>query len=175
MPTHKPLISSSANGVSITRSGPKRSCKPSVARNTPPLTPTSSPRTRTLMSSCMARASAKLMASTSVTSGMGCALELVALGPIYIRKPGVEVVKHRVRCTWGICQVVLHRRLDALLAWGAELPLLELAPRPLCDKVGPQARDRFLLPMLLHLRWRAIAGRIARRRMIAKPIGKGFD
>ena len=33
-----------ASGVSITRSAPKRFCKPSVARKTPPFTPTSSPK-----------------------------------------------------------------------------------------------------------------------------------
>ena len=71
MPTHKPLISNSDRGVSITRWGPKRCCRPAVARKTPPLMPTSSPNTTTLGSSSIARARAKVTASTRVTSGMG--------------------------------------------------------------------------------------------------------
>src|SRR6266581_4252286 len=70
MPTQSPLIRSSASGVSNTRSGPKRCCSPTVARKTPPLTPTSSPNTTTLGSSSIARASAILTASTSVISGI---------------------------------------------------------------------------------------------------------
>ena len=97
MPTHRPLISSSASGVSITRSGPKRFCRPTVARKTPPLTPTSSPSTTTFGSSCMARASARLTASTSVTSAMGGTLQLVALGGVDVRQLGVEVIEHGLR------------------------------------------------------------------------------
>src|SRR6266404_7268095 len=48
----------------------KRGCNPTVARKTPPLTPTSSPNTTTFRSSSIARARARLMASTSVTSGI---------------------------------------------------------------------------------------------------------
>ncbi|MNR01068.1 hypothetical protein D3C85_1168620 [compost metagenome] len=47
MPTATPAISPSASGVSITRLKPNLSRRPTVARNTPPLTPTSSPSTTT--------------------------------------------------------------------------------------------------------------------------------
>merc|ERR1712096_12330 len=40
----------SARGVSKTRASPNSFCRPSVARNTPPFTPTSSPKTRTFSS-----------------------------------------------------------------------------------------------------------------------------
>ena len=38
-PTAEPTMTASASGMSTTRSEPKRSCRPSVARKTPPLTP----------------------------------------------------------------------------------------------------------------------------------------
>jgi hypothetical protein len=47
MPTVKPAIVVSSSGVSSTRSLPKVCDRPAVARNTPPLTPTSSPSTTT--------------------------------------------------------------------------------------------------------------------------------
>ena len=43
-PIATPTMEDSASGVSMTRSGPNSSMKPSVTRNTPPRTPTSSPR-----------------------------------------------------------------------------------------------------------------------------------
>src|SRR6266540_6834760 len=46
-PTATPTIDDSASGVSMMRSGPNSSMNPSVARNTPPRTPTSSPSTIT--------------------------------------------------------------------------------------------------------------------------------
>ncbi len=66
MPMDMPAIMDSASGVSITRSGPKRCCSPAVARNTPPFTPTSSPRTMTLSSCSISQASAMVTASMSV-------------------------------------------------------------------------------------------------------------
>src|SRR3984893_4479273 len=47
IPMAAPMIPASASGVSITRSGPNSSIKPSVARKTPPNLPTSSPSTTT--------------------------------------------------------------------------------------------------------------------------------
>src|SRR5215472_5319906 len=46
-PMATPTIADSASGVSRTRASPKRAYRPSVAPKTPPLRPTSSPRTRT--------------------------------------------------------------------------------------------------------------------------------
>jgi hypothetical protein len=42
-PMATPTIADSASGVSMTRISPNSCCRPSVALNTPPLTPTSSP------------------------------------------------------------------------------------------------------------------------------------
>src|SRR6266566_5679410 len=175
MPTQAPLISSSDSGVSITRSGPKRCCRPTVARNTPPFTPTSSPSTITFGSSCIARASARLTASTSVDSVMGDPLQLVALGSVDLGKFGIEVIEHRLWCSRPYRQVPFHCRVDALLALTDELFLLRLAPYPLADEIRAQPRDRFLLPMPLNLFGRPIAPRVIRGRMVAEPVGDRLD
>src|SRR5438093_4209976 len=167
MPTHNPLISSSASGVSITRSPPKRCCSPAVARNTPPFTPTSSPSTTTSGSSCMARASARLTASTSVASGIGG--KLPALRGIDLRQLRIEMIEHRLRIARWRRQIALDRGLDALLAFGDEFFLLRLAPGLAAHEMGPQPRDRLLLPARLDLLGRAIAGGVVRRRVVAEP------
>src|SRR5262245_61505304 len=138
IPTHSPLISSSESGVSITRSGPKRCCSPTVARKTPPLTPTSSPRTTTFESSCMARASAMLMASTKVTSGMRRAFDFIALGDIGLRQLGVEVVEHGFRPARPYCQIALNRCVDLALTLGGKLFLLGFAPGIASDEMSAE-------------------------------------
>ena len=50
MPTVRPAMVVSSSGVSRMRSVPKVADRPAVARNTPPLTPTSSPSTTTELS-----------------------------------------------------------------------------------------------------------------------------
>src|SRR5215204_3500528 len=174
MPTHSPLIKSSASGVSITRSGPKRCCRATVARNTPPLTPTSCPSTTTLGSSSRARARARLTASTSVISGIGCP-HLLALGHADAGQHGIEMVEHRLRRTQSGCQITLDRRLDALLALGGERFLLRLAPGVLADQVGAHPGDRLLLPARLNLLGRAITRCIIRSRVVGKPIRQRLD
>ena len=57
-----PTIIDSVSGVSITRSSPKASCRPAVARNTPPNLPTSSPSSTTRSSARIARCRASLTA-----------------------------------------------------------------------------------------------------------------
>src|SRR6185312_9639671 len=96
MPTAMPAISPSASGVSATRSGPKRFCRPAVARNTPPFRPTSSPSTTTRSSVSMARASARLIDSTSVMfdMGLGLVVELLYLLLVLLRQPRVQVLEH---------------------------------------------------------------------------------
>src|SRR5262245_39812229 len=70
MPTAVPTMPFSASGVSSTRSSPNSACKPSVARNTPPALPTSSPITRTRGFSRSATASPSRTACTIVISAM---------------------------------------------------------------------------------------------------------
>src|SRR5258708_23755347 len=175
MPTQTALIKSSDSGMSITRSGPKRCCRETVARNTPPFTPTSSPSTITLGSSCIARASARLTASTSVDSGMGAPIQLVALGGVGPGKFRIKVIEHRLRRTWPDCQVPFRRRVDLLLTLAHELFLLRLAPCPLADEIRTQPCNRLLLPAPLNLLGRAIAPRVIRGGVVAEPVGHRLD
>src|SRR6516164_4034895 len=170
MPTHSPLINSSASGVSITRSAPNRCCNPTVARKTPPFTPTSSPSTTTLTSSSMARASARLTASTNVTSGIGASAELRPLTSIGSREFGVEMVEHRLWRARRGRQIALDRCLDLLLAVGRELLLLRLAPRLLTDEIGAHPRDRLFLPARLVLRVRTVTRRFIGVRVVAAAV-----
>src|SRR6516225_2064966 len=179
IPTHRPLIRSSASGVSMTRSAPKRCCSPAVARKTPPLMPTSSPSTTTFGSSSMARASARLMASTSVISATfgspAGPLELLALAGIDRGKLGIEVVEHRLgRPRWRR-QIALHCRLDALMAFGDQLLLVRLAPCLLSNEIRPQARDGLLLPARLDLLRRTVTAGIIGSGVVAQPIGQRLD
>src|SRR5215831_12666481 len=171
IPTQAPLISSSDSGGSITRSAPTRCCSPTVARNTPPFTPTSSPSTITFGSSRIARASARLTASTNVDSGMGPTLQLVTLGSVELGKFGIEVIEHRLWRPWLHRQVPFHRGVNALLTLPCQLFLLRLAPRSLAHEVGAQSRDRLLLPTPLDLFGRAIASRVICGGVIAEPVG----
>src|SRR6266508_2131494 len=174
IPTHSPLINSSESGVSTTRSGPNRCCSPTVARKTPPLTPTSSPSTTTLASSCMTRASARLTASTNVASGIS-ASQLLALAGIASRELGVEMVEHRLRGPRRGRQIALDSLLDALLALGGKLLFLRLAPCLPGHEIRAQARDRLLLPAGLDLLRRAVTRGVIGGRVVAEPVGHGLD
>src|SRR6266702_1543905 len=158
MPTQSPLMRSSASGVSRTRSDPKRFCKPTGARKTPPSTPTSSPRTGTPGSSSIARASARLTASTKVTSGIVLSREFPALHGIGLGQIGIQVIEDGFGSTRLHCQIAFDRRFDALMALGGKLVLVRFGPHFLANnKMGPQARYRFFLPMSLYFVGRAIA------------------
>src|SRR6516162_654640 len=169
MPTQSPPIKASDNGVSKTRSPPKRRCKPAVARKTPPLTPTSSPKTTTSGSSASARASAKLIASTSVTSGIEV-LDFLTLAGIGAWQSGVEMVEHRFRRTRTGRQIVLDGRRHFLLALAGDFFLVRLAPIHSTDEIVSQPGDRLLLPALLDFFRRAITRRVVGGGVITKAI-----
>src|SRR5262249_1898271 len=152
-----------------------RCCSPTVARKTPPLTPTSSPSTTTLASSSMARASARLTASTNVTSGIGASAELRPLAGIGARQFGVEMVEHRLGCARRGRQITIDLRLDPLVAVGRELSLLPFAPRLLTDERRAQARDRLLLPERLNLFGRTVTRRVIGGRVVAEAVSQGLD
>src|SRR5918996_228312 len=147
-PTVTPAMVVSSNGVSSTRSSPNFSCRPWVARNTPPLTPTSSPSTTTRSSSLIARASARLMPPIRVVSGMvaspGCRDLLLGIGR---RQDRIEMVEHRFRRHWRRRQIALDRSIDLAV---------DLVDQPLFGILGPgaggaevaaQAGDRVLGPL----------------------------
>src|SRR5919198_1457852 len=175
MPTHRPLIRSSDNGVSNTRSAPKRCCRPAVARNTPPFTPTSSPNTTTSGSSASARARARLTESTSVVSGIGPVLDLLALAGVSLRQLCIQIVEHRLRRARAGRQVALGGGIDARLAFGPEPFLVGFAPSHPADEKGAQPCDRLLLPVGLDLFGRPVTRGIVGRGVVAQAIGEGFD
>src|SRR5215471_10013283 len=132
-PTDRPAMTPSASGVSSTRSGPKRSRSPSVARNTPPSAPTSSPSTRTEASSAIARASARLTAWTSVISGIAASLARqierhpALLGKI-LWQAFIGEVEHRLGPLSRRRKISLGGSLDRQRDLGQELLLVRLAP-----------------------------------------------
>src|SRR5215472_9276593 len=176
-PTDMPAMSSSARGVSNTREGPKRLSRPSVARKTPPLTPTSSPSTSTRASISMARASAMLTAWTSVASAtaVGPLHRLAALLRELRRQRRVEIVEDR---RWRLRRhghILVDGRGDLGRTVGQQPLLILLAPDPGRRQIFAQPRDRLALPVLADLGVLAIALGIVDRRVVAEPVGQRLD
>src|SRR5215472_6165297 len=73
-PIATPTIDDSASGVSSTRASPNLACRPSVARNTPPFRPTSSPSTHTRSSRSISSASASRTPSIRVLTAISARL-----------------------------------------------------------------------------------------------------
>src|SRR5262249_3797281 len=174
MPTQSPPISASDSGVSKTRSAPKRFCSPAVARKTPPFMPTSSPKTTTSGSSARARASAKLIASTSVASGIEV-LYFLALRGIGAGQSGVEMVEHAFWRTRTDRKEAVDGRCDLLLGFGGDFFLVRFAPIHSADQIISQPSNWLLLPALLDFFRRAIARRIVSGGVISKPVRDGLD
>src|SRR5208337_4420507 len=123
MPTDIPAMVASANGVSCTRSLPKRDCSPAVARNTPPLAPTSCPITTTLSSCCISQPCAIAMASTMVIFANSMTAEFRAVfarsGALLAqlqRQLCEQSVEHGVGRLPGDIQILAHRRIDLMRA-----------------------------------------------------------
>src|SRR5919106_5629457 len=178
MPTATPPIASSASGVSITRSRPKRSSSPCVARNTPPLTPTSSPRITTRSSSAMARASASVTAPTRVVSGM--AVSPAGRGGSALlgqraRQLRVEIVEHRLGRLRLCLEIAFDRRIDLAVDLLDQALLVRLGPHAGLDQVGAQARDRVGRPALADRFGAAIAAGVVRRGVVGHPISERLD
>src|SRR5687768_16692143 len=185
MPMDMPAIRPSASGVSCTRSAPKRSCRPTVARNTPPLTPTSSPSTTTSGSSASARASARLITSTRVTRGMRareCSVRLaraVAAGSFALRdelrrRMGEQVLEHVLGAHAAAVLVAVHCLVDAGGALRPERGLVCLAPPALGFEKAARADQWLELPGRLELRCGAVAAGVVGRGVVAEAVGDGF-
>src|SRR6185437_3657670 len=176
MPIDIPAIMPSARGVSCTRSLPNCSCKPAVARNTPPLTPTSSPSTTTDGSRVISHACARLMASIIVTLAMDwvapCVLALLAdaLGRVL-----EEVVEHRVSVRPRSTRIGINSGFDLARAFRLQRLLLRVAPGTQPGQIGACAQQRLLLPRGVQLVRAAIAAGIIRGRVIAESIRQGLD
>src|SRR5690606_11157408 len=185
IPTAMPVISVSASGVSMTRRKPKRSCNPTVARNTPPLGPTSSPSTTTSGSSAMARCSAMLIAST-----MQMALRSVMADPSPSGGPdqqffpllvvgrgqlGKQIIEGcpGVRRRQGAERI--HRGTDLLAELLLQPLFAGLVPEALAVQEALQPTDGFVLPGLAQLLGLAVAAGIIRGGVIAQAIGHAFN
>src|SRR5512135_3008504 len=86
MPT--PMMESSASGESITRSGPYLSSSPTVARNTPPRAPTSSPTIKTWSSRPSSSSMAWRMPSIKVISATAHLLGINRVGAFFDGRVG---------------------------------------------------------------------------------------
>src|SRR5229473_5402092 len=139
-----PAMVASASGVSWTRSLPKRSCSPAVARNTPPLAPTSCPITTTLASCCISQPCAIAMASTMVifANSMTAGLRSVFAGDEALlvqmrRQGGEQMIEHRVGTRLRLGQVVGHGRIDLQRALFQQGLFLGGIPSSGADQKGP--------------------------------------
>nr|CUV59434.1 exported protein of unknown function [Ralstonia solanacearum] len=182
MPMAAPASAVSASGVSMTRSAPKRACSPTVARNTPPLTPMSSPSSTTDGSCSSACASARFTASTRLTSAMAALPALRRKGQRHgalrlqrARQGGIQVVEHRRGAGLPDRQVRRHRLLHLGIAGAAELLFLGLVPGTQAHQVVAQAQDRLAGPGLLDAVRIAVARGVVRRGVVAQPVAERFD
>src|ERR1700727_2547221 len=186
MPMAAPAISPSASGVSCTRALPKRCCSPTVARNPPPLVPTSSPSTTTDGSWAISQACAMLMASTIVIfaietilcsnpiAKVRCCLvawrriatRFIALGAQRRRQLRAQIIEHGVGRLFRRRQVLLDRGVDFLAACGLERLLVGLVPQRTRLQEIAGAGDRFEPARVGDLLGTAVARGIVRRGVI---------
>src|SRR6266702_794131 len=134
-----PTIADSDNGVSITRSAPNSSWRPSVTRNTPPSRPTSSPRMTIRPSRSISWRKARLMACTMLS----CAIsELLQLSGLPRGERCADLFEH-LRCGRGRnCFHGQHRLVDGCgHAFFHLFPVL-LAPDTKLCHVQLQAQNR---------------------------------
>src|ERR1700716_383644 len=125
-PMATPTMQDSARGVSSTRSPPKRPCRPSVGRKTPPFLPTSSPSTQTRSSRSISSWSASLRPSISV---------LTATSPPLLEHVLEQVLSTRRRRPLGD----LDRLVDLGRAALLDLLVRRLGEHGLLHEVGAEA------------------------------------
>src|SRR5277367_3911186 len=152
-----PAMVASANGVSCTRSLPKRSCSPAVARNTPPLMPTSCPITTTSASCCISQPCAIAMASTMVMSAnsmsAGFRGVLSCDGTLLVqarRQDGEQMIEHGIGGRLRLLQVFAHRCVDLTRALFQERVLLGNVPQPGIAQKRANPDQGFESPRILH-------------------------
>src|SRR5581483_831347 len=173
-PIAEPAMTPSDSGVSITRFG-YLSYRPSVARNTPPVLPTSSPMISMRSSRSISTASAWLTASTTVASGIAV--------PVQTRELAREPVA-RGRVHLAEVEIDLGRRLlDRLVPRDAQLLAhvgLDLLERRVVDdlralQVALHAQKRIAVdPLLVHLA-RLVARWIVCGRVQPEPVRHRLD
>src|SRR5271169_2167158 len=178
-----PAIIASASGVSCTRSLPNLSCSPAVARNTPPLAPTSCPITTTVASCCISQPCAIAMASImvifakSMTAGF-CAV-FARHGALLLqmrRQHRKKMIEHRVGGgRLRRCEVGTHLGLDLRGAGAQQTLFLLRIPDAGVDQKRAKADQRLEFPGLPDLIGTAVTAGVIRGRMIAQAIGQRLD
>src|SRR5712691_2660840 len=170
-----PAITPSESGVSMTRSAPNSPYRPSVARNTPPLRPTSSPKTTTRESRAISRFNAWFTASTTVSSATVMLLKSfeLSLQPSRWCGVGLAEVERRVgsrlvlRFVPGDAELVLHLFFDAI-----QRGLVGDSARLEMQLHSPQRVP--IDPQVVKLT-RLVACRIVRGRVEPKAVGHCLD
>src|ERR1700712_17128 len=190
IPTASPPSMVSASGESITRLKPKVSRKPWVARNPPPLTPTSSPSTTTFSSSLMARCIARLTASSRLTFlstdgsfnmvGPSITTRHALKEPLSLIGEGrrplcVNVIEHRFRGLIACAFEVIHRLLNKALTLSNQRLFARFIPHPLTGHERLQALDRLFQPGLFHLLGGAVTGGVVGGSVIAQPVAQALE
>src|ERR1022692_2962087 len=182
MPTEMPAIVASASGVSWTRSLPKRSCNPAVARNTPPLTPTSCPITTTLGSCCISQACAVAIASTMVTlansvaAGLGAVTARgFALLLQMLRNGGEQEIEHGIRRLLRGAEVLADGRFDLGSAIPQQSLFLVRIPDSRFGEKRAHTQQRLQAPGVFDFRFGPVAAGVVGGRVIAQPVSQRFD
>src|SRR5687767_6987813 len=140
-----PTKPSSASGVSITRSGPNLSRKPSVTRNAPPYLPMSSPMRKTDLSASISSQRPREIAWRKVSSGIPLPPRDELDDLVVLEHPLVGQLTVRDRRLLGELDRVVDRRFQL------RLDLRPLRLREL--ELLLEARDRILLlPLFEQLR-----------------------
>src|ERR1700719_2963270 len=170
-----PAITPSDSGLSITRLAPKRSYRPSVARNAPPVRPTSSPKISTRSSRAISSASAWFTASTMVSSAIAVLTQARQLAPQPLGRLSVHVLEvfARVRCGLplrlvpGDAQLFAHVLLDLLQPGGVDSTFRFEIPLHAQQRVTVH-------PLVVDLA-RLVARGVVGGRMQAEPVSDGLN
>src|SRR5439155_11575913 len=161
-PMATPTMHDSARGVSSTRASPNLPCRPSVARNTPPFLPTSSPSTQTRSSRSISSSSASRMPSIRVLTATS------RPRPEHVLE---QVIRPRRRGGFSGLDRLINLRGTVLL----ELLVVGLGDDRLLEEVGAEALDRVAAQERLELFLRAVAPLVVVRRMRGEAGDLGVD
>ncbi len=181
----------SASGESITRSSPKSFCSPSVIRKTPPSLPTSSPITRTLGSSSIARrrpalrALARVIWSVVPVDGLAHRRGPPRRCRGTPRKPafcaasslgllGEDVVEDVEDVRVGHRAAALPQVHAELLGLGVDLVEERLVGQAVAGQVDLHPLDRVLELPALEVSREPVARRVVGRGVGAHPVGVGL-
>src|SRR5512134_379303 len=179
IPIAMPTIPASASGVSTTRSGPNRSHRPSVARNTPPFLPMSSPSRTTPGFRSISPESASWIAWTSVIVATGSPFHrdpdpfpLLAEVPGHLR---IDVFDQALRSDRGGGLARGHRPLHFLARRLHGRRLQGLVEKALSLEEVAESTDGVFPPPRLDVVRGPVARRVVGRRVRAQSVRQRLD